>query len=39
VCPHGAIRAREPLLGRIRRTLIKEKPPQELKKGQGNGYA
>jgi uncharacterized protein (DUF362 family) len=32
VCPHGAIQAREPMLGRLRRTLIKEKPPQELKK-------
>jgi uncharacterized protein (DUF362 family) len=38
VCPHGAIQAREPLLGRARRRLIKEKPPQELKKTQAQGY-
>jgi uncharacterized protein (DUF362 family)/NAD-dependent dihydropyrimidine dehydrogenase PreA subunit len=34
VCPHGAIQAKEPLLGRLRRRLIKEKPPQELKRTQ-----
>ena len=38
VCPHGAIQAREPLLGRVRRRFIKEKPPQELKKTQAQGY-
>jgi uncharacterized protein (DUF362 family)/NAD-dependent dihydropyrimidine dehydrogenase PreA subunit len=39
VCPHGAIQAREPLLGKLRRRLIKEKPPQELKKTQAQGYS
>jgi uncharacterized protein (DUF362 family) len=39
VCPHGAIQAREPLLGKLRRRLIKEKPPQELKKNQAQGYS
>jgi Pyruvate/2-oxoacid:ferredoxin oxidoreductase delta subunit len=34
VCPHGAIQAKEPLLGRLRRRLIQEKPPQELKRNQ-----
>jgi uncharacterized protein (DUF362 family) len=38
VCGEGAIRAREPLLGRVRRRLIKEKAPQELKKGQANDH-
>jgi uncharacterized protein (DUF362 family) len=37
VCPHGAIQAREPLLGRARRRLIKEKPPQVLKGAQQQG--
>ena len=39
VCPHGAIQAREPFLGKLRRQLIKEKPPQELKKNQAQGYS
>jgi len=34
VCSQGAIRAKEPLLGKVRRRLIKEKQPHELKKGQ-----
>ncbi len=33
VCGQGAIRAKEPLLGRVRRKMIREKQPQELKKG------
>jgi uncharacterized protein (DUF362 family) len=38
VCPHGAIQAKEPVMGRLRRRLIKEKPPQELKRTQVQGY-
>jgi uncharacterized protein (DUF362 family)/NAD-dependent dihydropyrimidine dehydrogenase PreA subunit len=37
VCGEGAIRAKEPLLGKVRRRLIKEKQPQELKKKADEG--
>jgi MinD superfamily P-loop ATPase len=39
VCPHGAIQAKEPLLGRLRRRLIEEKPPQVLKGPQAQDYS